>query len=50
MTDSNNKHSHGFFSNAFGVAKKISATGMDVLNQIAPDSVTKIIQPTIMGK
>ena len=50
MTDSNNKHSHGFFSNAFGVAKKISATGMDVLNQIAPDSVTKIIQPTNNGQ
>jgi hypothetical protein len=45
MTDSNNKHSHGFFSNAFGVAKKISATGISVLNQVAPEGVTKLMQP-----
>lgn len=50
MTDINNKHSHGFFSNAFGVAKKISAAGMDVLSHAAPDSVTKVMQPLKNGK
>ena len=39
MTDSNNKHSHSFFSNAFGVAKKLSQTGIDVLQHVAPGSV-----------
>ena len=50
MTDINNKHSHGFFSNAFGVAKKISAAGMGVLNHAAPNGVTKVMQPVKNGK
>ena len=50
MTDINNKHSHGFFSNAFGVAKKISAAGMDVLNHAAPNGLTKVMQPVKNGK
>lgn len=50
MTDSNNKHSHGFFSNALGVAKKISATGVDVLSHVAPERVAKIIQPQKEGQ
>ena len=50
MTDINNKHSHGFFSNAFGVAKKISAAGMGVLNHAAPNAVTKAMQPSRNGK
>ncbi len=35
MENSNNKHSGGFFSNALGVAKKISTTGMNVLSHAA---------------
>ncbi|OAL80911.1 EcsC family protein [Acinetobacter sp. SFB] len=50
MTDINNKHSHGFFSNAFGVAKKISAAGMGVLNHAAPNGVSKDMQPVKNGK
>ncbi|WP_425919190.1 EcsC family protein [Acinetobacter sp. TSRC1-2] len=50
MTDINNKHSHGFFSSAFGVAKKISAAGMGVLNHAAPNGVTKVMQPVKNGK
>ena len=50
MTDSNNKHSHSFFSNAFGVAKKISATGMGVLNHVASDRVAKVMQPSKNGQ
>lgn len=50
MTDINNKHSHGFFSNAFGVAKKISAAGMGVLNHAAPNAVTKAMQPSRNGQ
>lgn len=46
MTDSNNKHSHSFFSNAFGVAKKISTTGMGVLSHVASDRVTKAMHPS----
>jgi hypothetical protein len=41
MTDTNNKHSGGFFSNALGVAKKISATGMTVLNHAAAERAGK---------
>ncbi len=50
MTDINNKHSHGFLSNAFGVAKKISAAGMGVLNHAAPSAVTKVLQPSKNGQ
>ncbi|MCY1161449.1 EcsC protein family protein [compost metagenome] len=50
MTDSNNKHSHSFFSNAFGVAKKISATGMGVLSHVASDRVAKVMQPSKNGQ
>ncbi|WP_353144628.1 EcsC family protein [Acinetobacter pragensis] len=41
MADSNNKQTAGFLSNAFGVAKKLSATGASLLNHVAPDSVSK---------
>ena len=41
MTDTNNKHSGGFFSNALGVAKKISTTGMSVLNHAAAERAGK---------
>ena len=39
MTEANNKQSTGFLSNAFGVAKKLSQTGIDVLQHVAPGSV-----------
>lgn len=39
MTEANNKQSTGFLSNAFGVAKKLSQTGIDVLKHVAPGSV-----------
>ncbi|CAB1209813.1 EcsC family protein [Acinetobacter bouvetii] len=45
MANSNNKHTGGFFSNALGVAKKISATGINVLSHTAPDGVSKLAQP-----
>lgn len=45
MANTNNKHSSGFFSNAFGVAKKLSSTGISMLNHAAPNSISKIVQP-----
>ncbi|MGE8539366.1 MAG: EcsC family protein, partial [Acinetobacter sp.] len=30
----------------FGVAKKFSSTGLDLLNHVAPDSVTKVLKPS----
>ena len=45
MTDSNNKHSLGFLSNAFGVAKKISTAGIGMLEHAAPNSLTQMMQP-----
>lgn len=44
MANSNNKQSGGFISNAFGVAKKLSTTGLSVLNHVAPGTVAKITQ------
>ena len=44
MTNTNNKQSNGFISSAFGVAKKFSTTGLDLLNHVAPDSVSKVTQ------
>lgn len=41
MSDSKNKQSSGFFSNAIGVAKKLSSTGIHVLQQVAPGTVAK---------
>ncbi|MCO8096788.1 EcsC family protein [Acinetobacter lwoffii] len=46
MVNANNKHSNGLISNAFGVAKKFSSTGLDLLNHVAPDSVTKALKPS----
>jgi uncharacterized protein (DUF697 family) len=43
MADSNNKQSAGFLSNAFGVAKRLSKTGVSMLNHVAPDSVAKYV-------
>lgn len=44
MANTNNKQSNGFISSAFGVAKKFSTTGLEVLNHVAPDSVSKLTQ------
>ena len=44
MVNSNNKQSGGLLSNAFGVAKKFSNTGLELLNHVAPDSVAKVTQ------
>ena len=42
MANSNNKQSNGVISNAFGVAKKFSRTGLDLLDHVAPNSVAKL--------
>lgn len=42
MGNANNKSSNGLIPNAFGVAKKFSSTGLDLLHHVAPDSVTKV--------
>lgn len=47
MADTKNKQSGGIISSAFGVAKKLSSTGIQLLNQVAPDSVTRITQPLV---
>ncbi len=46
MVNANNKQSNGLISNAFGVAKKFSSTGLYLLNHVAPDSVTKALKPS----
>ena len=42
MANSNNKRSTGLISQAFGVAKKLSSTGLDLVNHVAPGSVAKL--------
>ena len=42
MANSNKKQSGGFISNAFGVAKKLSETGLSVINHVAPGTVSKL--------
>lgn len=44
MANSNNKHSVGLIARAVGVAKKLSATGLDLVNHVAPGSVTPLKQ------
>lgn len=44
MANTNNKQSNGLISNAFGVAKKFSTTGLELMNHVAPDSVSKVTQ------
>ena len=44
MVNSNKKHSSGLISNAFGVAKKLSETGLNVLQHVAPGTVSKLTQ------
>lgn len=42
MANSNKKQSGGLLSNAFGVAKKLSETGLNVLQHVAPGTVSKL--------
>lgn len=44
MTNFNKKQSGGFISNAFGIAKKLSETGLSAINHVAPGSVSKLPQ------
>ena len=42
MANSNKNKPAGLISQAFGVAKKLSTTGLDLLNHVAPGSVSKL--------
>lgn len=42
MANSNNKQTGGLISQAFGVAKKLSGAGFDLINHVAPGSVAKL--------
>lgn len=42
MTNSNNNQSQSLLSAAFGVAKKLSSSGLDVLNHVAPGTISKM--------
>ncbi|OTG79793.1 EcsC family protein [Acinetobacter sp. ANC 4648] len=42
MANSNNKQSSRLISNVFGVAKKLSHTGLSVLNHVTPSSVNRL--------
>ena len=42
MANSNNKHTGGLFAQAFGVAKKLSSTGLELVHQVAPGSIGKL--------
>lgn len=44
MANSNNKQSSGLVSKAFGVAKKLSATGFELAQHVAPGSIAKLTQ------
>ena len=44
MTNSDHKQSRGLISNAFGVAKKLSTTGLSLVNHVAPGTVSKLTQ------
>ncbi len=44
MANSNKKRSSGLISNAFSVAKKLSETGLSVMNHVAPGTVSKLTQ------
>lgn len=44
MANSNKKQSGGLISNAFGVAKKLGETGFNMLNHVAPGTVSKLTQ------
>ncbi|MDY6457751.1 EcsC family protein [Acinetobacter faecalis] len=41
MNDSDNKRSRGFLTNAFGVAKKLSEVGIDIIQQATSNDISK---------
>ena len=49
MSDSKNKQRGGLISNAFGVAKKLSETGLGMINHVAPGTVSKLVQDPQTG-
>lgn len=42
MADSNNNQSQNLFSQAFGVAKKLSEVGVNIMHQVNPSPVSKL--------
>ena len=44
MANSNNKQSGGLISKAIGVAKKLSSTGAELAEYVAPGSIVKLSQ------
>lgn len=49
MSDSKNKQRGSLISNAFGVAKKLSETGLGMINHVAPGTVSKLVQDPQTG-
>lgn len=45
MANSNNKPTSGLIFNAFGVAKKLSKTGLSVMNHVVPGTVSRLSHP-----
>ena len=45
MANSNNKPTSGLIFNAFGVAKKLSQTGLSMINHVVPDTVSRLSHP-----
>ena len=45
MANSNNKSANGLIFNAFGVAKKLSKTGLSVINHVVPGTVSRLSHP-----
>lgn len=50
MTNSNNNQSPSLLSVAVGLAKKLSSTGLEALNHVAPGTVAKMDSPAHLGK
>lgn len=50
MTKFNNNQSDNLFSQVFGVAKKLSSTGLSILQQNQSGDVSKVIEPIPTGK
>ena len=50
MTKFNNNQSDNLFSQVFGVAKKLSSTGLNILQQSQIGEVSKLVEPLASGK
>jgi len=50
MTKFNNNQSDNLFSQVFGVAKKLSSTGLNILQQNQIGEVSKLVEPLSSGK